>query len=149
MRGHEVQVKGRNQSEKQNPVIKQKILSEVPVSLPGPTTLEGRVVGSRHSTEEFNVGKTNPIGNKRRSPLNFKSNWIEHVYGKKKRELGNSDYAGKILTIEVNREGKMRVAWNKGGLRCSLWVTMDQMEHVSSGSRVHKYPVMGSDQDGT
>ena len=43
----------------------------------------------------------------------------------------------------------MRVAWNKGGLRCSLWVTMDQMEHVSSGSRVHKYPVMGSDQDGT
>ena len=90
MRGHEVQVKGRNQSEKQNPVIKQKILSEVLVSLPGPTTLEGRVVGSRHSTEEFNVGKTNPIGNKRRSPLNFKSNWIEHVYGKK-RELGNSD----------------------------------------------------------
>ena len=149
MRGHEVQVRGRNQSEKQNPVIKQKMLSEVPVSLPGPTTLEGRVVGSQHSTEEFNVGKTNPIGSKRRSPLNFKSNWIEHVYGKKKRELGNSDYAGKILTIEVNREGKMRVAWNKGGLRCSLWVTMDQMEHVSSGSRVHKYPVMGSDQDGT
>ena len=127
-RGHVVHVRGRNQSEKQNPVIKQKMLSEVPVSLPGPTTLEGRVVGSRRSTKEFNVGKTNPVGNKR-SSLNFKSNWIEHVYGKK-RELGNSNWAGKSLIVEVNGKGKRRVAWNKGGLRSSLWVTRDQREHV-------------------
>ena len=90
MRRHEVQVRGRNQSEKQNLVIKQKMLSEVSVSLPSPMTLEGRVVGFRCSIKEFNVGKTNLVGNKRGSPLNFKSNWIEHVYGKK-RELGNSD----------------------------------------------------------
>ena len=119
MRGHEVQVKGRNQLKKQNPVSKQKMLSKAPMSLPGPTTLEGRVVGSRPSTEEFNVGKTNLVGNKRRSSLNFKSNWIEHVYGKK-CELGNSDWAGKCLTVEVNGEGKRMVAWNKGGLRSSL-----------------------------
>ena len=119
MRGHEVQVRGRNQSKKQNPVIKQKLLNEVSVSLPSLMTLEGRVMGSRPSTEEFNVGKTNLVGNKRRSSLNFKSNWIEHVYGKK-CELGNSDWAGKCLTVEVNGEGKMMVAWNKGGLRSSL-----------------------------
>ena len=46
MCGHKVQVRGRNQSEKQNLVSKQKMLSEVPVSLLGPATLEGRVVGS-------------------------------------------------------------------------------------------------------
>ena len=66
------------------------MLSEASMSLPGLTSLEGKVVGSWHSTKEFNVGKTNLVGNKRRSPLNFKSNWIEHVYGNK-RELGNSD----------------------------------------------------------
>ena len=100
------------------------MLSEAPMSFLGLSTLEGRVVGSRRNTKEFNIGKTNPIGNKRRSPLNFKSNWIEHVYGKK-RELGNADWAGKSLTVEVNGEGKRRVAWNKGGLRSSLWVTRD------------------------
>ena len=46
MRGHEVQVRGRNQSELQNLVSKRKMLSEASVSLPGPATLEGRVVGS-------------------------------------------------------------------------------------------------------
>ena len=90
------------------------------MSLPGPTTLEGRVVGSRCRTEELNFGKTNPVGYKRRSPLNFKSNSTDHVY-RNKRELGNSDWAGKSLTVEVNREGKRRVVWNKGGLRSSLW----------------------------
>ena len=124
------------------------MLSEAPVSLPGPSTLEARVVGSRRSTEECNVGKTNPVGNKRRSPLNFKSNWIEHVFGKK-RELGNSDCAGKSLIVEVNGEGKRRVVWNKGGLRSSLWVSRDQREHVPSDSRVHLNPVVGSDQDGS
>ena len=93
------------------------------MSLPGLTTLGGRDVGSRCSTEEFNFGKTNPVGNKRRSPLNFKSNWIEHVYGKKKGELGNSDWTGIGLTVEVNGEGKRHVAWKKGGLRSSIWVT--------------------------
>ena len=83
MRRHEVQVRGRNQSEKQNLVIKQKMLSEVSVSLPSLMTLEGRVVGFRCNIKEFNVGKTNLVGNKRRSSLHFKSNWIEHAYGKK------------------------------------------------------------------
>ena len=41
------------------------------------------------------------------------------------------------------------MAWNKGGLRSSLWVTRGQREHVSSGSRVLKYPMVGSNQDGT
>ena len=84
VRGHEVQVRGRNQSVKQNPGIKQKMLSEMPECLPGLTTLEGRVVGARRNIEGLNFGMTNLVGNKRRSPLHFKSNWIEHAYGKKK-----------------------------------------------------------------
>nr|POE88805.1 hypothetical protein CFP56_25251 [Quercus suber] len=44
---------------------------------------------------------------------------------------------------------KRRVVWNKGGLRSSLWVIRDQREHVPSGSRVHNFPMVGSDQDGT
>ena len=59
------------------------MLSEAPECLPGPTTLEGRVVGVRRSTEGLNIGMTNLVGNKRRSLLHFKSNWIEHAYGKK------------------------------------------------------------------
>ena len=84
VRGHEVQVRGRNQSVKQNPGIKQKMLSKTPECLLGSTTLEGRVVGDRCSIEGLNFGMTNLVGNKRRSPLHFKSNWIEHAYGKKK-----------------------------------------------------------------
>ena len=80
--------------------------------------------------------------------MNFKSNWIEHVYGNK-RELDNSDWAGKSLTVEVNGEGKRRVVWNKGGLRSSLWVIRDQREHMPSGSRVHKCPMVDSNQDGS
>ena len=90
MRGHEVQVRGRNQSGKQNPVSKQKMLSEAPMSLPGPTTLEGRVVGSRRNAEEFYVGKTNSVGYNRIPSLYFKSNRLEHGFGNK-RELGSSD----------------------------------------------------------
>ena len=45
-----------------------------------------------------------------------------------------SDWVGKSLIVEVNGEGKRRVAWKKGGLRNSLWVTRDQREHVPSGS---------------
>ena len=97
------------------------------MSLLGPTTLEGRVVGSRRSTKEFNVGKTNPVGNKR-SSLNFKSNWTEHVYGKK-RELRKSDWTGKSLIVEVNGEGKRSVAWKKGGLRSSIWVSRGEGSH--------------------
>ena len=41
----------------------------------------------------------------------------------KKGELGNFDWTGIGLTVEVNREGKRRVAWKKGGLRSSIWVT--------------------------
>ena len=113
------------------------------MSLLGPATLEGRVMGSWGSAEEFYVGKTNPVGYNRRSLLYFKSNWLEHGFGNK-RELGSSDWAGKSLTVEVNGEGKRRVAWNKGGLRSSLWVSREQMEHMPSGSRVLKYPMVGS-----
>ena len=120
--GHEVQVRGRNQPEKQNTVNKQNLLREVPVSLPVP--VKGRAVGSRCSTEEFYIGKKNRVGYNKRSPLHFKSVCFEHGYGNK-RELGSSDWAGKSLTVEVNGEGKRRVAWKKGGLRNSLWVTRD------------------------
>ena len=72
-----------NKGEKQN------LLSETAVSLLGPATLGGTEVGSWRSTKDFNFGKIYPVGNKR-SPLNFKSNWTEHVYGKK-RELRKSD----------------------------------------------------------
>ena len=147
VRGHEVQVRGRNQSVKQNPGIKQKMLSEMPECLPGLTTLEGRVVGARRNIEGLNFGMTNLVGNKRRSSLHFKSNWIEHAYGKKS-ELENSDWAGKSLTIEVIGEGKRRVVWNKCGLKSSLWVLKDQREHVTRDSRVHKLPRVGSVQDG-
>ena len=122
------------------------MLSEASVSLPGPATLEGRVVGSQCRTKELNFGKTNPVGYKRRSPLNFKSNWIDHVYGNK-RELGNSDRVEKSLMVEVNREGKRRVVWKNGGLRSSLSVIRDQREHVPS-SWVHNLHMVGSDQDG-
>ena len=40
------------------------------------------------------------------------------------------------------------MAWNKGGLKSSLWVSRDQREHVSRGSQVHKFPRVGSVQDG-
>ena len=69
---------------------KQNLLSEKAVSLPGSATLEGTEVGSQCSTEDFNFGKIYSVGNKRRSPLHFKSNWTEHVYGKK-GELRKSD----------------------------------------------------------
>ena len=124
VRGHEVQVRGRNQSVKQNPRIKQKMLSETSKCLLGPTILEGGIVGARRSTEGLNFGMTNLVGNKRGSPLHFKSNWIEHAYGKK-NELENSDWVGKSLIIEVIGEGKRRVVWNKGGLKSSLWVLRD------------------------
>ena len=78
----------------QNQVSKQKRWSKAPLSLLGSATLEGRVVGSQCRTEEFYFGKTNSVGYKRRSPLNFKSNWIEHVYGNK-QGLGNFDWAEK------------------------------------------------------
>ena len=62
------------------------------MSLLGPATLEGRVMGSWGSAEEFYVGKTNPVGYNRRSLLYFKSNWLEHGFGNK-HELGSSDWA--------------------------------------------------------
>ena len=101
---------------------KQNLLSEKAVRLPGQVTLGGTKVGSQCSTKDFNFGKIYPVGNKRRSPLHFKSIWTEHVYGKK-RELRKSDWAGKSLNVEVNREGKRRVAWKKGGVRSSIWVS--------------------------
>ena len=149
MRGHQVQVKGRNRpnllnahdkgklqlgdnrGKKQNLVIEQRRLSEMPVSIPGLTTLRGRDVGFQRINVEFNLGETNPVGNKRIFPLKFNSNLNGSVYGKE-RELRNSYWTGEGLTIEVNGEGKRRVAWNsnKGGLRSSKWVTRSQREHV-------------------
>ena len=131
---------------KQNPRIKQKMLSETSKCLLGPTILEGRIVGARCSTEGLNFGMTNLVRNKRGSPLHFKSNWIEHAYGKKS-ELENSDWVGKSLIIEVIGEGKRRVVWKNGGLRSSLSVIRDQREHVPS-SWVHNLHLVGSDQDG-
>ena len=107
-------------------------------------------MGSRRINVEFNLVETNLVGNKRRFPLKFISNLNESVYGKE-HELRNSYWTGEGLTVEVNGEGKRHVAWNsnKGGLRSSKWVTRSQREHVvgpSSGLRVQKDPVVGSDQ---
>nr|POF17159.1 hypothetical protein CFP56_39685 [Quercus suber] len=127
------------------------------VSIPSPTILEGRDMGSRCINVEFNLLETNSVGNKRRFPLKFNSNWNESVYGKE-HELRNSYWTREGLTVEVNGEGKRHIAWNsnKGGLRSSKWVKRSQREHVvgpSSGSRVpknlvvQKNPVVGSNQD--
>nr|POF09736.1 hypothetical protein CFP56_21375 [Quercus suber] len=114
----------------------------MPVSFPVP-------MGSRCNIEVFNFEKTNPVENKRRSPLNFKSNGFDHVSGNK-GELRNSDWTRISLIIEVNGEGKRRVAWKKGGLMSStsIWVSRGQKEHVvgPSGSWVHTLPVVGSNQ---
>ena len=123
----------------------------MPMSIPGPTTLGGRDVGSWCIYVEFNLGETNIVGNKRRFLLKLNLNLNEFVYGKE-RELRNSYWIREGLTVEVNGEGKRRVAWNsnKGGSRSSKWVTRSQREHVvghSSGSRVQKNLVVGSGQD--
>ena len=107
VRGHQVQVKGRNRpnllnahdkgklqlgdnrGKKQNPVIEQRRSSKMPVSILGPTTLGGRDVGSQRINVEFNLGETNLVGNKRIFPLKFNSNLNGSVYGKE-RELRNS-----------------------------------------------------------
>ena len=96
------------------------------MSIPGPTYLGGRDVDSRSINEEFNFGETNPVGNNR-SLLKFKSNWNEHGYGKKKRDLRNFEWTAVGLIVEVNKEGKRNVVWNsyKGGLRSSIWVKMN------------------------
>ena len=75
--------------------------------------------------------------------MHFKSVWFEHDYGNK-RVLGSSDWVGKSLTVEVNVEGKRRVAWKKGGLRNSLLVTRDQKEYMPSSLRVHQSSLVGS-----
>ena len=57
-------------------------------------------------------------------------------------------WTGKSLTVVVNGEGKKSVAWNKGCLKSSIWVSRGWRDHVlgssssSSVSRVHK-PVVG------
>ncbi|KAK9988852.1 hypothetical protein SO802_029091 [Lithocarpus litseifolius] len=148
VRGCEVQVRARLQSEKQNSASQQDILSKAPVSLPGPATQEGGVVGSQCRTGDLNFERTNQVGYKRRPPLIFKSKGSEHVFGNK-RELGNSDWAGTSLTVEVNEKGKRRVVWNKGGLRNSILVIKDQRVHVPGGSQVQQLPLVGSDLAGS
>ena len=103
----------------------------MPVSILGLTTLRGRDVGFQRINVEFNLGETNPVGNKRIFPLKFNSNLNGSVYGKE-RELRNSYWTGEGLTVKVNGEGKRHVAWNsnKGGLRSSKWVTRSWREHV-------------------
>ena len=64
-------------------------------------------MGSRCINEEFESGKTNTVGNNRCSLLNFKSNWNEHGYGKK-RDLRKSDWTAVGLTVVVNEEGKIK-----------------------------------------
>ena len=100
-------------------------------------------MGSQCSAEEFYIGKTNRVGYNKIFPLHFKSVWFEHDYGNK-RVLRSSDWVGNNLTVEVNGEGKRRVAWKKGGLRNSLLVTRDQKEYVSSSLRDHHSSLVGS-----
>ena len=52
------------------------------MSIPSPMTLGGREVGPRHCDVEFTLGKTNPAGNRRSFPLNFKSKVNDSVFGK-------------------------------------------------------------------
>ena len=100
-------------------------------------------MGSQCSAEEFYIGKTNRVGYNKIFPLHFKSVWFEHDYGNK-RVLRSSDWAGNNLTVEVNGEGKRKVAWKKRGLRNSLLVTRDQKEYVSSSLRDHHSSLVGS-----
>ena len=72
--------------EKQNPVLKQRLLCKRPVSFLGS-------MGSRSRSEVPNLEKTILVEKQRRSPLNFKFNWADHVFGNK-GELRNSDWAG-------------------------------------------------------
>lgn len=129
MRGHQVQVKGSNQPHllsindkgklqlgdnkgmKQNRVIEQMMLSEISASIPGPTALGGGEVSSRCINADLNLGEPNPVGNKKRLPLKFNSNLNESLYGKG-RELRRSYWTGEGVIVEVNGEGKRRVAWN-------------------------------------
>ena len=162
VRGHQVQVRGNNQpnllsahnkrkmqnrGEKQNSVIDHRRLSDTPVSIQGLMNLGGRDVGPRHCDVEFTLGETNPAGNRRSFPLNFKSKVNDSVFGKD-CELRNTQWTRGGLTVEVNQEVKRSVIWNsyKGGLRTSKWVTRSQWEHVMgppSGSRVQINPVIG------
>ena len=150
VRGHQVQDRGRtNMGEKQNPVIVQRRLSKTPVNLPGPMTLGGRVLGPQHSDVDLNLGETNPVGNIRSFPLKFKTKVNDSVFGND-WELRKAHWTREGLTVEVNEEGKRRVAWNsyKGRLRPSKWVIRRQKEHIMvgppNGSREHKNPVIGS-----
>ena len=125
--------------EKQNPILKQRLLCKRPVSFPGP-------MGSRRRSEVLNLEKTILVEKQRRSPLNFKFNWADHVFGNK-GELRNLDWASIGLIVEVNGEEKRRAAWKKGGLWSSIWVSKGQREHVvSNGSRDLSHIVVGSVQ---
>ena len=55
----------------------------------------------------------------------FKSNHFDHVSGNKE-ELRDSNWKGIGLTVEVNGEGKRHMAWKKGGLKNSIWVSKGQ-----------------------
>lgn len=114
---------------KQYLVFEQRLLSSTSVSILGPTSLGGRVVGSQSINEISNFGETYPVGNNRRPLLKFKSNLNEHGYGKN-RDLRNFDWTAVGLTVEVN----------EGGLRSPIWVKRNQREQVVGpprGSQVH------------
>jgi len=100
------------------------VLSEIPAGKPRPMALGGGDVGSRCVNVDFKLGEINPGGYKMRFLLRFIPNSNESVYGKE-RDLRNSCWTGKGLTVEVNGEGKRRVTWdcNKGGLKSFKWVT--------------------------
>ena len=95
---------GDNRGEKHNLVSVQRRLSATPMSALGLMTLGGRVVGSRSINRKFDLGETNPVGNKRRFPLIFNSNLNVCIFGKE-LELRNSYWIGEALTVEVN-EGR-------------------------------------------
>ncbi|KAL0008930.1 hypothetical protein SO802_010432 [Lithocarpus litseifolius] len=160
VRGHQVQVRGRNQlnlssahekrkmqlgnnrGEKENSVMEQRRLSVTLANTSGPMTLGGRDVGPRHSDVDVDLGETKLAGIKRSFQLNFKSKVNNSVYGKE-FELRNSHWTGEGLTIEVNEEGSAHYRCdagisNKGGWRISKVVIKNQRHFVvgpSSGSR--------------
>lgn len=124
VRGHHVQVRGRNQPHqlcitdkgktqvaedrlvKPNPEPAQMVLSRIPVGKLCLTALGGGDVSSWCINVDFNFREINLVGNNKKFPLRCSSNSNEFVYGKE-RDLMNSCWTRKGLTVEVNG-GKKR-----------------------------------------
>ena len=73
---------GDNKGMKQNLVIEQMMLSEIPASISGPTALGRGEVSSRCINADLNLGEPNLVENKKILPLKFNSSLNESLYGK-------------------------------------------------------------------